>query len=104
MRQKLRALVTGASSGIGDAFARRLAARGDDLVLVARSEGRLQALADELRSRHGTDSEIIVADLTDDDDLAVVEKRIGDDQRPVTVLINNAGYGTSGPFAELPVD
>src|SRR4051794_17098631 len=99
---KKRALVTGASSGIGEAFARRLAERGDDLVLVARSGGRLEALADELRGRYGTDSEVIVADLTDPDELAVVEKRLA--TGPVDVLVNNAGFGTSGDLVTLAID
>lgn len=88
------ALVTGASSGIGDALARALHRRGHDLVLVARDEARLQALAGELG-----DAEVLAADLTDDAALARVEERA----RSVDVLVNNAGFGTSGRFAELPV-
>src|SRR3954451_5955476 len=102
MTKKSLALVTGASSGIGEAFARRLAERGDDLVLVARSEDRLHGLADELRSHYGTASEVIAADLTDPDQRTVIEKRLG--TRPVDILVNNAGFGTSGALAALPVD
>src|SRR5947209_4992129 len=98
------ALVTGASSGIGEAFVRRLAERGDDLVVVARNEGRLHALADDLRRHYGTTTEIIAADLSDAGQLAVVEKRLSDDQQPVDLLVNNAGFGTSGGFAELPIE
>ena len=104
MGQKRLALVTGASSGIGEAFARRLAERGDDLVLVARNGGRLHALADELKGHYGTATEVIAADLTDPDQLVIVEKRLGDDQHPVDILVNNAGFGTSGDFATLPIE
>lgn len=94
-----RALVTGASSGIGEALARRLAGGGADLVLVARREGRLRALADELNAAHGATVEILAADLTNRSDLAGVEERLRDGQAPVDLLVNNAGIGTHGPFA-----
>jgi short-subunit dehydrogenase len=94
------ALVTGASSGIGLAFARRLAATGHDLVVVARSEDKLKELADELR----VDVEVLPADLTDADQLGAVEARLSDRAKPVDVLVNNAGAGTYGQFAETDLD
>ena len=88
------ALITGASGGIGEQFARALAARGADLILVARSEDKLVALADELASRHGVRAEVIPADLSIP---GAVDKVVADaDGRGlrVDVLINNAGFGT----------
>src|SRR5438132_5139399 len=97
-------LITGASSGIGLAFARKLASDGQDLVLVARREGRLKELADELAAAHGVTTEVLAADLTDDEDVARVEARVAEQARPVDLLINNACFGTFGPFAQLPID
>ncbi|WP_214410559.1 SDR family NAD(P)-dependent oxidoreductase [Sphaerisporangium fuscum] len=100
MRQHRRALVTGASGGLGAAFARELAARGAGLVLVARDEEALDDLARELRKRHGTEVTVLVADLAEPDDLARVERRLSQADEPVDLLVNNAGViGQVGPFA-----
>jgi hypothetical protein len=97
------ALVTGASSGIGKCFAERLAAEGTDLIVVARDVGRLESLRDQLSASHGISVEVLPADLGDADQLAPVVARVADTARPVHLVINNAGYGTSGRFWELPV-
>jgi len=96
------ALVTGASSGIGERLARRLAADGCDLVILARRTGRLEALAAELRGAHRVRVEVLTADLTSPDGLAAATGRLSDPDRPVELLVNNAGFGSSGSFADLP--
>jgi short-subunit dehydrogenase len=92
-------MVTGASSGIGAEFARQLAARGSNLVLVARSADRLETLANELRTAHGVNVTSLAADLSRPDEVGCVIAFI--DSTPVDVLVNNAGTGTYGSFAEL---
>jgi short-subunit dehydrogenase len=92
-----RALVTGASSGIGAAIARQLAADGTELVVVARDRLRLDALAAEV----AVDTEVLVADLRDPADVAVVAARLGATDEPIDLLVNNAGLGFTGRFAEL---
>lgn len=89
------ALVTGASSGIGEQFARQLAARGHDLVLVARRAERLEALAEEL----ATKAEVIACDLGAD--AAEAPRRVAELGLDVDLLVNNAGFGTHGRFAEI---
>lgn len=98
------ALVTGPTSGLGRLFAQRLAARGYDLVLVARDETRLKALADELATTYGVDSEVLVADLVDREQLKRVEDRLGDEEHPVDLLVNNAGFGLKRRFLNNTVE
>jgi short-subunit dehydrogenase len=95
-------LVTGASSGIGAGFARACAARGDDLVIVARDERRLEELAESFEKEHSIEVEVLAADLATEVGTGVVEARLESDDPPVDLLVNNAGIGTFGKFAELP--
>jgi len=97
------ALVTGASSGIGAVFARALAAQGYDLLLVARREAPLAAMADELHRLHGVQVNVLTADLSTQDGIDRVAACI--EQLPaLDVLVNNAGYNTSGRFAQVPIE
>src|SRR5207248_6942457 len=85
------AIVTGASSGIGQAFAERLAADGHDLVVVARRRERLDALKQRLEAAHGVSIEVLVADLVDPAALAEVEARARG-EKDLAILVNNAGF------------
>jgi len=95
-----RAFVTGASSGIGAAFAERLAHDGYDLIIVARRRNRLDALAEQLQARHPMSVEVMVADLSQTSELRTVEKRLAEDSA-LELLVNNAGFGGYMPFVEL---
>jgi len=97
------ALITGASSGLGAEFARALAARGADLILAARREDRLIALAKQLEAEHGTHSEILRVDLATDAGIATVKAKL-ESTPNLYWLINNAGFNVKGYFHKAPVD
>lgn len=97
------ALITGASAGIGAVFARRLAGRGYDLLLVARRADRLAERARELEGAHEVRVEVLAADLSTDEGLARVEERIRGLEN-LEMLVNNAGFGTKGFFHEAPAE
>lgn len=98
------ALITGASAGLGAEFARQLARRRADLILVARSEDALESLASELRSEYGVAVEIIVADLADETGVEQVAERLRDATDPIDLLVNNAGFGLPLQFADNSID
>jgi short-subunit dehydrogenase len=94
------ALITGASTGIGAAYARELAARGAALILVARSEGKLKELADDLRARHGVRVDVAPLDLARPGAAEALAHHVAELGRTVDILINNAGFATHGDVAE----
>ncbi len=98
------AMITGGTSGIGAAFARRFGRMGYDLVLVARDEERLERSAAALRERYHVEVATISADLTDPEDCRRVEKYLADEENRVDVLVNNAGFGLAKPYPHSPVD
>ncbi|MFB6353758.1 MAG: SDR family NAD(P)-dependent oxidoreductase [Halobacteriales archaeon] len=98
------ALVTGASRGIGYELAKRFAADGFDLVLVARSEDRLQEVGAELEADHGVDSTVVPADLADPEGARSVYEAVSADGHVVEALVNNAGFGVYGEFVETDLE
>lgn len=86
-------MVTGATAGIGHEFVRQLAAKGDDLVLVARDVERMERIKTELEAEHGIQVEILPADLSKAEDVTRVADRLEDPERPIEMLVNNAGFG-----------
>lgn len=98
------ALITGASAGLGEEFAWQLAAAGHHLVLVARREDRLTALAERIHNVAGVHVEALPADLSDDDDVAqVVRRLVSDEPRPIGLLVNNAGFGLTQRFLDSTI-
>jgi uncharacterized protein len=97
------AAITGASAGFGALFARKLAARGYDLLLIARRRDRLEQLATELAAAHKVAADILVADLASLDDIDRVAARLAAEPR-LSLLVNNAGFGTRGRFYEVALD
>jgi short-subunit dehydrogenase len=100
MAARSKALITGASAGIGVAYAEALARQGCDVVLLARRRDRLEALASRLQGEHAISAEVLVADLAEAADIERVAKRLTEDEA-LTHLVNNAGFGGYRPFAEL---
>lgn len=94
------ALITGASSGLGAEYARQLAARGHNLVVVARDTARLKKFAAELEAQYSCEVEVLAADLHSAKDRQRVALRLRDATKPVSVLVNNAGYGIAGDLAD----
>jgi short-subunit dehydrogenase len=102
MSERLAA-ITGASAGLGAVFARKLAAQGYDLLLIARRHGRLEQLARELARAHGVAADVCAADLATDEGIDAVAARLAAEAR-LYLLINNAGFGTKGRFHEIDVE
>src|SRR5216684_3698261 len=97
-------LITGASSGIGEAFARKLAARGHNLLLVARSEDKLITLCNELGRARSIRAQYVAIDLSEKDAPARLFEETKSRDLQIDFLINNAGFGSMGDFAKLPLD
>ncbi|MDH5489416.1 MAG: SDR family NAD(P)-dependent oxidoreductase, partial [Rhodospirillaceae bacterium] len=99
-----RILITGASSGIGEEFARQFAANGKGLVLAARREDRLSALCAELKTNYGVDADYVVCDLSKKTSPAELVEKINAGGWKISGLVNNAGFGEMGRFADLPLE
>ncbi len=95
------AAITGASAGLGTVFARKLAARGFDLLLIARRADRLRQVAEEVSRAHGVSAETMTADLSRIEEIDAVGARLSGESR-LAMLVNNAGFGTKGRFWETP--
>ncbi len=104
MTSRPLALITGATAGIGLEFARQLADRGHDLVLVARDRTRLESVAADLEASYAVACEVLVADLADREQLATVESRLAQTERAVGLLVNNAGFGLKQRFLDNDVE
>ncbi|MBW2215142.1 MAG: SDR family NAD(P)-dependent oxidoreductase, partial [Deltaproteobacteria bacterium] len=104
MSEREVALITGASMGIGKELAKIFAADGRDLVLVARSEGKLRSLGQELESAHGITAHVVPADLTDPGAPAAIFASLENKGLHVDYLVNNAGFGTTGAFADVGLE
>jgi hypothetical protein len=102
--EKKTALITGASYGIGEAFAKALASKGANVILVARSGDRLKKLASELTRQFKIDAQVVIADLSDPKASQKVFSAVAKRGQSVNILINNAGVGTRGRFYSLPAD
>lgn len=102
--QRQTVLITGASGGIGEALAHRFARGGYNLVLVARTEAKLQALAEQLARTHGIDARVLACDLSDPAAPTWLSEQLAAQSISVDVLVNNAGFASYGPFAELDLD
>lgn len=101
--QFMKALVTGASSGIGEEFAKQLSAKGYDVVLVARRQSNLESLASDLHAKYSVKPEVLVSDLSTYEGIAKAEDYIRS-MDSLDMLVNNAGFGVPGRFQDIPMD